>query len=413
MRNMNLLNYTFIFGLLSCFVLNSCSCSGGRQKDDDSSVQVDTLYPLGFCTDSLDLREGSLKSGEVFANLVSGLGLSLDQANKLAMASDTVFDMRQMKAGNRWKAYYEEDSLMFFVYEADIVHTTVFKCFEPFKVWNVEKPVETKMMYSDVDIETSLWNDMSDAGTSPLIILQLSDIYAWTVDFFGLQQGDRFRVLYNQSFCEGEPFDIEDIYYAEFTHDGKTFPAIRFDQGDGGNLYWNDKGESMRKAFLKAPLHFSRISSKFSYSRRHPVTGKVRPHTGVDYAAPKGTPVVSIGDGTVISRGWGGGGGNTVKIRHNSVYTTAYLHLSGYGQGIKTGARVRQGQVIGYVGSTGMSTGPHLDFRVWKNGSPINPLTVSSPPADPIRKDSLASFTPLVAYYSAKVDSLDRVLRKK
>ena len=204
MRNINLLNYTFIFGLLSCFVLNSCSCSGGRQKDDDSSVQVDTLYPLGFCTDSLDLREGSLKSGEVFASLVSGLGLSLDQANKLAMASDTVFDMRQMKAGNRWKAYYEEDSLMFFVYEADIVHTTVFKCFEPFKVWNVEKPVETKMMYSDVDIETSLWNDMSDAGTSPLIILQLSDIYAWTVDFFGLQQGDRFRVLYNQSFCEGE-----------------------------------------------------------------------------------------------------------------------------------------------------------------------------------------------------------------
>ena len=162
----------------------------------------------------------------------------------------------------------------------------------------------------------------------------------------------------------------------------------------------------MRKAFLKAPLKFSRISSGFSYARRHPVTKKVRPHTGVDYAAPKGTPVMTIGDGTVTSIKYEGAGGNTVRIRHNSVYSTAYLHLSGYAKGLKVGQRVRQGQVIGYVGSTGRSTGPHLDFRVWKNGSAINPLKMQSPPAEPIKKASLEAFQAAHEKYRAQVDEI-------
>ena len=187
-------------------------------------------------------------------------------------------------------------------------------------------------------------------------------------------------------------------------------PAIRYDQGDGSGIYWNAEGESMRKAFLKAPLRFSRISSGFSYRRKHPVSGKVRPHTGVDYAAPAGTPVMSIGDGVVISRCWAGGGGNTVKIRHNSVYTTAYLHLSRYASGLKTGDRVSQGQVIGYVGSTGVSTGPHLDFRVWKGGSPINPLTMESPSVEPLRKENLCA---LDSARIASKHTLDSLLSQK
>ena len=184
-----------------------------------------------------------------------------------------------------------------------------------------------------------------------------------------------------------------------------------------GNKYWNEKGESMRKAFLKAPLKYNRISSGFSYHRRHPITRRVQPHTGVDYAAPKGTPVVSIGDGVVLERSYKGAGGNTVKIRHNSVYTTAYLHLSKYGPGIKVGSRVKQGQVIGYVGSTGRSTGPHLDFRVWKNGTPINPLKMDSPPALPIPKDQMPQFEEAksatlqtVAYYIAADAFYNQVL---
>ena len=215
-------------------------------------------------------------------------------------------------------------------------------------------------------IANSLWVDMTNAGVSPNLILSLSDIYAWTVDFFGLQKGDRFRVLYEEKMCDGEVIAVDTVRYAIFTHNGSDYPAVMYNQKDGGNIYWNEKGESMRKAFLKAPLKYSRISSGFSGARRHPVTRKVQPHYGVDYAAPTGTPVMTIGDGTVTSVKYEGAGGNTVRIKHNSVYSTAYLHLSKYAKGLKVGQRVRQGEVIGYVGSTGRSTGPHLDFRVWR-----------------------------------------------
>ena len=260
--------------------------------------------------------------------------------------------------------------------------------------------------YADVTISNSLWVDMVDAGVSPNLILSLSDIYAWTVDFFGLQKGDRFRVLYDEKMCDGEVLSVDTVRYAVFTHNGSDLPSVMYDQKDGGNIYWNEKGESMRKAFLKAPLEFSRFSSGFSYARRHPVTKKVRPHTGVDYAAPVGTPVLSIGDGVVTSVKHEGAGGKTVRIRHNSVYSTAYLHLSKYGKGIAPGKRVRQGEVIGYVGSTGRSTGPHLDFRVWKNGSPINPLKMDSPPAEPLKEAHKAEFERMHEKYKAQIDTI-------
>jgi murein DD-endopeptidase MepM/ murein hydrolase activator NlpD len=276
----------------------------------------------------------------------------------------------------------------------------------------VTKPVKTQRAYSDVDIETSLWNDMQSAGASPLLILDLANIYAWTVDFFSLQEGDRFRVYYSRTVCEDEVISVDTVFYAVCSHNGKDYTAIRFDQGDKGNVYWNEEGQSLKKAFLKAPLKFSRISSRFSYARKHPVTGKVRPHTGVDYAAPKGTPVMTVGDGRVLSAGWGTGGGNTVRIRHNSTYTSAYLHLSRYGKGIRSGARVHQGQVIGYVGSTGMSTGPHLDFRIWKNGKPVNPVGLISPPAAPLGKANRAAFDSVSVSYRSVVDSLAKAIRK-
>ena len=179
-----------------------------------------------------------------------------------------------------------------------------------------------------------------------------------------------------------------------------------FNQKDGGNIYWNEKGESMRKAFLKAPLKFSRISSGFSYARKHPITKKVKPHTGVDYAAPMNTPVMTIGDGVVTSMKHEGAGGKTIRIKHNSIYSTAYLHLNGYAKGLKVGQRVTQGQVIGYVGSTGGSTGPHLDFRVWKNGSPINPLTMDSPPAEPVKEESREAFQQAYEKYKAQIEEI-------
>ena len=299
-----------------------------------------------------------------------------------------------------------ESVLQYLVYDRDRSSQIVFQCQPPYETWVYEKPVTVERRYADVTISNSLWVDMVDAGVSPNLILSLSDIYAWTVDFFGLQKGDRFRVLYDEKMCDGEVLSVDTVRYAVFTHNGSDLPSVMYDQKDGGNIYWNEKGESMRKAFLKAPLKFSRISSGFSYARRHPVTKKVRPHTGVDYAAPVGTPVLSIGDGVVTSVKHEGAGGKTVRIRHNSVYSTAYLHLSKYGKGIAPGKRVRQGEVIGYVGSTGRSTGPHLDFRVWKNGSPINPLKMDSPPAEPLKEAHKAEFERMHEKYKAQIDTI-------
>lgn len=369
-------------------ILLAVSCGPRKTTKADVAPQKDTVYPLGFCTDSFRVVSGEIKPGDNFIAWVTGLGMPTDRAHALLSACDTVFDVRKLRAGNTWKAYYRDSAaLSYIVYDNSRTLQTVFSCADSTAAWKYQKEVISVEKKADVTITSSLWNDMTAAGESPALISELADIYAWTVDFFGLRKGDRFRLLYTENICEGESVGIDRVSYAEFLRDSTVLPAIYFDQGDGRYKYWNEKGESMRKAFLKAPLKFTRISSGYSLHRLHPVHGTVRAHTGVDYAAPTGTPVMSIGDGTVISVGWGGGGGNTVKIRHNSVYTTAYLHLSKFA--VKAGQRVAQGQVIGYVGMTGTATGPHLDFRVWKNGSPVNPLKLESPAAEPLKSENM------------------------
>lgn len=382
----------------------------GRQSQDAvvTEAQTDAAgLPYGFCPDSLDCVEGKVKNGQFFSTLMMKLGMSAQQAYDLTLACDGVFDVKGLRVGNGYKAYYSDEILEYVVYERNRTSNVVFTCQPPYEVKVIEKPITTHKRYADVTINTSLWVDMREAGVSPELIISLSDIYAWTVDFFGLQKGDRFRVLYDERLCDGEVVAVDTVRYAIFTHNKQNLPSVMFNQGDGGNIYWNDKGESMRKAFLKAPLKFSRISSGFSYARKHPVTRKVQPHTGVDYAAPKGTPVMTIGDGTITSMKYEGAGGNTIRIRHNSVYSTAYLHLSGYAKGLKVGQRVSQGQIIGYVGSTGRSTGPHLDFRVWKNGSPINPLKMQSPPAEPVKKEKMKEFTAVYERYRSQIDTIN------
>jgi murein DD-endopeptidase MepM/ murein hydrolase activator NlpD len=333
--------------------------------------------------------------------------MSQQEAYNLTVACGQTFDVKTLRVGNSYKAYYDDnDILCLLVYDRDRTSQVVFNCMEPYEVAVREKSVEIVSRYAEVTIENSLWVDMRNAGVSSYLILDLSDIYAWTVDFFGLQKGDRFKVLYDEKVCDNEVVGIDTVRYAVFSRGDSDLPMVMFNQHDGGNIWWNEKGESMRKAFLKAPLKFSRISSGFSYARKHPVTRKVRPHTGVDYAAPKGTPVMTIGDGVVTSMKYEGAGGNTIRIRHNSIYSTAYLHLSGYAKGLKVGKRVRQGEVIGYVGSTGRSTGPHLDFRVWKNGSPINPLKMESPPAEPLKKENAKAFEAVHEKYKARIDTI-------
>ena len=396
--------------LLACLSLAfSCGPRNGGQTGEPQA-QKDTVYPLGFLTDTLIRRETTVRDGEVFSLLFGRLGLESGRLQKLVSACDSVFDVSKLRAGNQVEAYYSGDSLNsvleYVVYRRDRINSTVFHCNDSIALWNVSKQVDTLSRYADATIETSLWNDMIAAGASPLLIINLADIYAWTVDFFGLQKGDRFQAFYNERVCEGETIEVTGVDFARFVRGRDTLYAVRYDQGDNGNCYWNEKGESLRKAFLKAPLKFTRISSTFTYHRFHPVHHVVKPHTAVDYAAPSGTPVLALGDGVVLSAGWGSGGaGNMVKIRHNSVYTTGYLHLRGFASGIKAGTRVKQGQVIGYVGMTGTATGPHLDFRVWKNGTPVDPLKLESPSAEPINPANMGALDSLFHMYKAKMES--------
>lgn len=410
MRRSTLIFASALLVTLCALTVTSC---GHRRKAVEPELEAvnDSIPPLGFWTEDFRRDSGVVASGETFSGLLGRLGMASASAYQLVQRCEGAFDVRKLRAGNHYVAYKDSVSgeLEHVEYTMDRIRTAVFDCGDSLDVRIVEKPVTVSRSYTDVTIHESLWNDMRAAGSSPLLILKLSDVFAWTVDFFGLQDGDRFRVIYEQTECEGEIFSVDTIYFARFTRDDDDLYAVMLDQGDGGNVYWNEKGESLRRAFLKAPLEFKRISSGFSYHRKHPVTGQVKAHTAVDYAAPTGTPVVALGDGTVLSAGWAGGGGNTIKIRHNSVYVTSYMHLSKYAKGIKAGVRVKQGQVIGYVGMTGTATGPHLDFRVYKNGTAINPLTLESPSAEPIREEFKPALDSVFAAYKAEMDSLSLI----
>ena len=358
-------------------------------------VSDTTIYEYGIPIALYDVEEHKVGKGEFFSTILDKNGVPAKVVYELTQKCKGIFDVRQIRVGNEYHTYTSKDSLGrldYLVYERDGHSFVVFGLKDSLTVNIHEKEIETSLHYAEVTINTSLWVDLQKAGVTPLLALSLSDIYAWSIDFFGLQKGDSFKALYEVMSYKGDVLDIGNVKYAEFTHAGKSYESYHYVLDGQGNEYWNEKGESMRKAFLKAPLNYKRISSGFTYNRRHPITRKVQPHTGIDYAAPTGTPVVSIGDGVVVEKGYKGAGGHTVKIKHNSVYTSAYLHLSKYGKGIAVGTRVKQGQVIGYVGSTGRSTGPHLDFRVWKNGTPINPLTMKMPPAVPVPKDKMGDF---------------------
>ena len=395
----NLLKYILLAFLFVAFAFAGCKGSGvTKDGDANDSTQVVVEEPrhieYGVDVTDLDEVQGRVANGQIITSLLRTLGANNTAITQAAFIPDSIFDVRRMKAGQRYLAYYTQDSvpqLVYLVYQHSVTDFIVFHFEDSLHVEQYTKPTTVKTRQGEFIVETSLWSAIIDADMNMVLALQLSDIYAWTVDFFGLQKGDRFRVYYDELFVDTVSVGISKIHAACYTRGEKDIYAV-FYENDEVSGYWDLEGNNVKKAFLKAPLSFSRISSKFSYARKHPVHKVVRPHTGVDYAAPMGTPVMAIGDGVVTFKGYKGGGGHTVKIKHNSTYTSAYLHLSKYGKGIAEGVRVIQGQVIGYVGSSGTSTGAHLDFRIWKNGTPIDPLKMDSPPTEPIPSNARAEF---------------------
>ena len=351
---------------------------------------------FGFPVDSFMIEESVVKSGQNLSDILSRQGVSMQDIDHIARNSFSVFDVRKMKTNNHYYFFTSKDSLRgkkYFIYEIDPVEYVVYSLTDSLAIVKAKRPVTRKVRNASGTIHSSLWNTMEENNLSPMLALEMNDIYQWSIDFFGIQKGDQFRIIYEETLVDTVSIGITGIFACHFRHAGEDFYAFRFAHHDT-ITYYNEKGENLQKAFLKAPLEFSRISSHFSHSRLHPVLKFRRPHHGIDYAAASGTPVRSIGSGVVIRKGYqASGGGNFLYIKHNSVYTTCYMHLKGFAKGIAPGIRVKQGQLIGYVGSTGLATGPHLDFRVFKNGTPIDPLKVKSEPGKPVAKENLPLFT--------------------
>lgn len=377
--------------------------SCGKKTEEAQTEQEPPRMEFGIAVDAYRIDTNTVNNGETLGGIFNRLGATQQQMAGIIRLPLSEFDYRKIKPGKTYYAFFQTDScgfeqLCYWVYVDNIRETVVLHLQDSLHVERIVKPVVSTQRSAQAVIESSLWNAMVDNNLPIQLALDLSDIYAWTIDFFGLQKGDSIRVVFDEQSVDDQCIGIGRIYAANFYHANKWQEAFFFN-----NTYFDAEGKSLKKAFLKAPLNYKRISSRFTYARKHPIFKTVRPHTGVDYAAPMGTPVVSIGDGTVVEKGYKGGGGNTVKIRHNSTYTTAYLHLSKYGQGVSVGSHVSQGQVIGYVGSTGNSTGPHLDFRVWKNGSPVDPLKLVSPPSEPVPSKMRPEFDSIVNVYRTKL----------
>lgn len=363
----------------------------------DSVVNEAKKFPVltfGIPADSFTVIPGHIKPNGFLSQILLEHGITMQEIDQVIKNSSSVFDVRDIRSKNRYTLFCDTDSaarLRYLLYEHDPVTCYVFSFNDSLNITSFKKEIRKVIRYSSGTIETSLWESMINNGLHPSLAARLSDIFAWTVDFFGLQKGDSYKVIYEESFIDDISLGADRIFGAQFNWESKTITAIPFIQ-DGKESFFDIEGNSLRKAFLKAPLQFSRISSRFSSSRLHPILRIRRPHFGVDYAAPIGTPVVAIGDGKVVSAATENGSGRMVKIVHNSVYSTAYLHLSRFGTGIFPGAFVTQGQIIGYVGTSGLSTGPHLDFRFYQNGYPVDPLKVEAPPVEPVSAENMFRF---------------------
>lgn len=380
---------------MALLLVLSFSC--GQKEHTDAEGEDLRQYLYGICTDSLELTDYAIKSGDSPASIFMGLGFSASETERMVKASAEVLDPVKLQTDKNYTAFTVPNSaqtIRYIVFAKSFTDYAVIDLTgDSVRAYAYNKQVTLKRRYVEGTLSSSLWNVLRENGTNPLLAMHIADVYAWKIDFFDVKEDDSFRVLYDEAYIDDTTaLYIAAVQGAVFTCQGKEFIAIPFTQ-DSVFQYFNEEGESLRGTFLKAPLDFFRITSRFSNSRFHPVLKIYRAHHGVDYAAPTGTPVKSIGDGVVVSKGFQAeGGGNYVKIKHNSVYTTTYMHLHGFGKRIQTGSRVQQGEVIGYVGATGLATGPHLDFRVYRNGQPVNPFTIESPPALPVRTELTDSF---------------------
>ncbi len=380
--------YAFAMLLVGYTLLNPSSPATEKHSNIDKKTEKDDppVDDFGVPSGFFNVTTNKIKPNETISSIFNLADVADSTIYYLQNSFKDVFNFRKVIAGKQYRIYTSNDSLeslKYFIYEKDAVNYIVIDLNDTVNVYNRTHEISRKRKEVSGIIHYSLYTALERNEADPELFIKLSEIFAWQIDFYQIQKGDNFKVIYEEESVGSRVIGVGKILGAYFNHMGEDYYAIPFIM-DGKEEYFDENGKSLRKAFLKAPLQYSRISSRFSRNRFHPILKRYKAHLGTDYAAPAGTPVRSIGDGVVIAVSYTSGNGKYIKIRHNSVYTTQYLHMSKFAKNIRNGESVKQGQIIGYVGSTGLATGPHLCYRFWKNGVQVDPLKEKLPPSEPI-----------------------------
>lgn len=362
-------------------------------QNESRNIQAKPLV-FGFNPDSVHIENNVIRKNQIFGNILSENGLTTNLILLLEHEAREIFNIRSIRPGEKYhviKKHECDDKPVAIVYEPDKYKYVVCDLRDSVSVKLVEKKVETCEETIQGKITNSLWGALQEKGIHPSIIDLMEDALSSSVDFYHTRNGDEFKLIFENKYIDGESVGVGRLIAACYINDnGSNYSFLYKTKDEEG--YFDFEGRPAKKTFLKAPVRFSRISSSYNLRRFHPIKGKTIPHLGTDYAAPYGTEIRAVADGVVTAASYTGGNGKFVKIKHDNIYETQYLHMSRFAKGVKNGTRVRQGETIGYVGSTGLATGPHVCFRFWKNGRQVNHLKEKLPSAQPMNMTQLPAF---------------------
>lgn len=387
----------------------------------DQLVSMPDLPKLSYkiVVDSMEVIEDEISKNEFLANILTKYNVPYPTIDKLSRKAKKTFDVRNLRSGKKYTILTDKKTpatAQYFIYDPHPYFYVVFDLRDTLGIKKIDREIETRERVASGVIESSMWNAMMDNGLSMDLAANMEDVFGWVIDFHHVQKGDKFKVIFDEKFIEGERVGVGRIYGGLFRHYDDDTYAMYYEPGVEKFVgYYDSEGKSMKRAFLRAPLKYSRISSGYGM-RYHPIKRRRKAHLGTDYAAPRGTPIYAVGNGTISKASYTRGNGKYIKIRHNNRYSTQYLHMNGFAKGMRVGKKVKQGQVIGYVGSTGMATGPHVCFRFWKDGRQVNHRRLKFPPPEPLPtklvpayehlRDSMVARIDVIEYAEPKVDSL-------
>lgn len=399
--------------LINAYYIPTLSVNVAPSSDSTVITPVEirepkVLYGMVIKDDHLVI-EDKIKRNERLGDILMEYNVPANLIHKISNLSRKIFDPRKISANKKYTLICDKDSLTrakAFVYEPNAIEYIILRFFnDSLSVDVCKREVVTVEKSISGIIKSNLSETIESLGISHDLTNRFVDIFGWQVDFQRLQKGDKFKLIYQENQVDGVSIGIKQIDGIFFEHFGNEYYAFPFDQGDGID-YFDEQGKSLRKALLKYPIEFTRISSRFNLNRFHPVQKRYKAHLGTDFAAPTGTPIRSVGDGIVEEAQYKSNNGNYVKIKHNSTYTTQYLHMSRIASGIHAGMRVRQGETIGYVGSTGLATGPHLCYRFWKNGRQVDALRVDLPASQPVKNEYNGAFQSVKQSLTEKLQAI-------